>query len=214
MNLNDTRIVLTGASRGLGAAVARGLQAKGARLLLVARDIGDTGLGHPFCADVGRPESALAIAATAQQLLGGVDILINNASTLGPVPLKPLLDTSDDDFTRTLQVNVLGAFRLTQAVAGAMALQGKGLVVNVTSDAATNAYPTWGAYGVSKAALEHLGRVWGEELKERGVKFLTFDPGEMDTQMHADAMPDADRASLARPQVVAEKLIGLLEGAS
>jgi NAD(P)-dependent dehydrogenase (short-subunit alcohol dehydrogenase family) len=214
MKLKDTRIVLTGASRGLGAALARGLKAKGARLLLVARDITDTGIGQPFPADVGRPESALAIAGAAQQLLGGVDLLINNASTLGPVPLKPLLDTSNEDFTRALEVNLTGAFRLTQALAGAMALHGRGLVVNITSDAATNAYPAWGAYGVSKAALEHLGRIWGEELKDRGVKFLTFDPGEMDTQMHAEAMPEADRASLARPEAVAEKLIGLLEGAS
>jgi NAD(P)-dependent dehydrogenase (short-subunit alcohol dehydrogenase family) len=214
MKLKDTRIVITGASRGLGAALARQLKAKGARLLLVARDIKDTGLGHPFAADVGRPDAALAIAAAAQQLLGGVDVLINNASTLGASPLKPLLDTSNDDFTRALEVNLLAPFRLTQALAGPMALHGRGAVVNVTSDAATNAYPTWGAYGASKAGLEHLGRIWAAELADRGVKFVTFDPGEMDTQMHAEAMPEADRATLARPEAVAEKLIGQLEALS
>jgi NAD(P)-dependent dehydrogenase (short-subunit alcohol dehydrogenase family) len=176
--------------------------------------VADTGLGQAFSADVGRAEAALAIAGAAQQLLGGVDVLINNASTLGPLPLKPLLDTTPEELTRTLEVNLLGPFRLTQALAGAMALKGHGLVVNISSDAATNAYPTWGAYGVSKAALEHLGRIWAVELADRGVKFLTFDPGEMDTQMHAEAMPDADRATLARPEAVAQRLIGQLEGLS
>ena len=88
------------------------------------------------------------------------------------------------------------------------------MVVSVTSDAATNAYPTWGAYGVSKAGLEHLSRIWAAELEGSGVKFMTFDPGEMDTQMHADAMPEADRASLAQPAAVAEKLVSQLEALS
>jgi NAD(P)-dependent dehydrogenase (short-subunit alcohol dehydrogenase family) len=209
MDLEDTRIVITGASRGLGAALARGLAAAGAKLLLVARSAAEIPpVGHAFAADVGDPKAALAIAGAAQQLLGGVDVVIHNASTLGPVPLKSLLDTTSQVFEQTLQVNLLGPFRLTQALAGAMALRKRGLFVHVTSDAATNAYPTWGAYGVSKAALEHLGRSWAAELPE--LEFLTFDPGEMDTQMHADAMPEADRATLARPEAVAEKLIAKL----
>jgi NAD(P)-dependent dehydrogenase (short-subunit alcohol dehydrogenase family) len=220
MNLEDTRIVITGASRGLGAALAKGLAAKGAKLLLVARHrealepVAKAVKAHAFAADVGAPDAALAIAGAAQQLLSGVDAVIHNASVLGPVPLQPLLETSDSQFREALEVNLLGPFRLTRALAGAMALQRRGLVVNITSDAATNAYPTWGAYGVSKAGLEHLGRIWAAELEGRGVKFLTFDPGEMDTRMHADAMPDADRAALARPETVAEKLIGLIEASS
>jgi NAD(P)-dependent dehydrogenase (short-subunit alcohol dehydrogenase family) len=220
MNLQDSRIVITGASRGLGAALARALAGKGARLLLVARgrdalqSVAKETQAHALAADVGDSKAPFGIAAAAQQLLGGVDVLIHNASVLGPVPLKELLDTSSAEFEQTLQVNLLGPFRLTQAVAGAMALKRRGLVVHVTSDAATHAYPTWGAYGVSKAALEHLGRIWASELEGRGVKFLTFDPGEMDTQMHAQAMPDADRAALARPEVVAEQLIRRIEEAS
>jgi len=212
--------VITGASRGLGAALARGLAAKGAKLLLVARgagalqDVAKATGAHALAADVGSPGGALAIAGAAQELLGGVDAVIHNASVLGPVPLRPLLDTSDEQFREALEVNLLGPFRLTRALAGAMALKGGGLVVHVTSDAATSAYPTWGAYGVSKAALEHLGRIWAAELEGRGVRFLTFDPGEMDTKMHADAMPDADPATLARPLAVAEKLIAQLEAAS
>src|SRR5260221_10055242 len=150
MDLKDTRIVITGASRGLGAALARGLAAAGARLLLVARHAADLEplakavKAHAFAADVGDPKAALAIAGAAQELLGGVDIVVHNASTLGPVPLKPLLDTDNAEFEQTLQVNLLGPFRLTQALAGAMALRRRGLFVNVTSDAATSAYPTWG----------------------------------------------------------------------
>lgn len=213
MELSGTRIVVTGASRGLGAALAKGLAAKGAKLLLVARGSSSSSPGaHALAADVGDPGAALAIAAAAQQLLGGVDVLINNASVLGPVPLQPLLDTPAAAFEQALQVNLLGPFRLTQALAGPMALRGGGVVVNVTSDAATSAYPGWGAYSVSKAALEHLARIWAAELPR--VKFLTFDPGEMDTQMHSDAMPEADRAALARPEAVAQKLIAQLETSS
>ncbi len=220
MELQNARIVITGASRGLGAALARGLAAKGAHLLLVARgaealsDVAKATGAHALAVDVGAPGGALAIAGAAQQLLGGVDALVHNASVLGPVPLKALLDTTDDELGQALEVNLLGPFRLTRALAGPMALKGRGLVVHVTSDAATSAYPTWGAYGVSKAGLEHLGRIWAAELEGRGVKFLTFDPGEMDTKMHADAMPDADRATLARPEAVAEQLIAKLEAAS
>lgn len=217
MKIEDTRIVLTGASRGLGEALARALSKRGAKLLLVGRTASpleavakQTG-AHAFAFDVGKSDAALAIAAAAQELLGGVDVLIHNASVLGPVPLQPLLETSEAAFREALEVNLLGPFRLTKAVAGAMALKHSGVVVSITSDAATNAYPTWGAYGVSKAGLEHLTRIWAAELEGSGVKFMTFDPGEMDTQMHADAMPEADRASLARPAAVAEKLVSQLE---
>ena len=88
-----------------------------------------------------------------------------------------------------------------------MALRGRGLVVHVTSDAGTTPYPRWGAYGVSKAALDHLGRIWDAELGELGVRFLTVDPGEMDTAMHAEAMPEADRSLLARPAEVARRIV-------
>jgi NAD(P)-dependent dehydrogenase (short-subunit alcohol dehydrogenase family) len=95
-----------------------------------------------------------------------------------------------------------------------MVLRGRGLVVHLSSDAATHAYPTWGPYGASKAALDHLARVWAAELAGTGVRFLGVDPGEMDTQMHADAIPDADRAALARPEAVASKLVAMIADAS
>jgi NAD(P)-dependent dehydrogenase (short-subunit alcohol dehydrogenase family) len=94
-----------------------------------------------------------------------------------------------------------------------MALRGKGLVVQVTSDAGIVPYPRWGAYGVSKAALDHMGRIWAEELKDMGVRFLSIDPGEMDTAMHAAAMPEADRSTLARPSDVAAWIASIVSSA-
>ena len=95
-----------------------------------------------------------------------------------------------------------------------MALRDRGVVVAITSDAGVAAYPGWGAYGVSKAGLDQLMRIWATEFEGTGVKFLTLDPGEMDTQMHADAMPDADRSTLASPDLVAERIATLLESGS
>lgn len=220
MDVRGKGVLITGASRGLGAALARELGRRGARLMLVARGGEDLeritaeiraegGDAHAFAADVGDKRAIHAIAGAAGALIDAVDVLVHDASTLGPVPLKPLLDTECEDLERVLAVNLVGPFRLTKAIAGSMAVRGGGLVVAISSDAATSAYPTWGAYGVSKAALDHLQRIWAEELPE--VRFVSVDPGEMDTQMHADAIPSADPASLARPADVAQRIAGLIE---
>jgi NAD(P)-dependent dehydrogenase (short-subunit alcohol dehydrogenase family) len=224
-SFTSANVVVTGASRGLGRALAAELAAAGARVVLVARasrDLDDAvaairaagGEAHALAADVGDKHQIHAIAGAAAALTGPIDIVVHNASTLGPTPLPLLLDTECEDFEEVLQVNLLGPFRLTRAIAGQMALRGRGLVVHITSDAATNAYPRWGAYGVSKAALEHLSRSWAAELTSLGVRFVTVDPGEMDTAMHAAAMPDADRAALARPEAVAHAILGILDGAA
>ena len=128
-----------------------------------------------------------------------------------PAPLALLGDTECEDFERALATNVLGPFRLTKALLGALAAsarQGRGSVVlNVSSDAAVNAYPTWGAYSASKAALRHLTHIWDAELSEHGVRFLSVDPGDMDTPLHELAVPDADRSTLKRPDVAARELL-------
>jgi NAD(P)-dependent dehydrogenase (short-subunit alcohol dehydrogenase family) len=108
-------------------------------------------------------------------------------------------------------VNLVGPFRLSKVVAGSMALRRRGVVVNLSSDAAVEPYPTWGAYAASKAALDHLGRVWAAELAEHGVRVLAVDPGEMDTRMHADAIPDADRSTLADPDDIARRIVAMIE---
>jgi NAD(P)-dependent dehydrogenase (short-subunit alcohol dehydrogenase family) len=148
--------------------------------------------------------------------LGGLDVLINNASDLGPAPLALLADTECEDFERALATNVLGPFRLTKALLGALASsarEGRGaVVVNVSSDAAVNAYVGWGAYGATKAALHHMSRIWDAELAATGVAFLSFDPGDMDTPLHALAVPDADPATLKRPETAAHEMIDAICG--
>lgn len=223
-NLHGKSAVVTGGSRGLGRALGLALAQAGARVVLVARHAeplrsvvaeitAGGGEAHAIAADVGDREAAAAVAGQAAALVGPIDILINNASTLGPVPLRLLLDTDCEDLERALAVNVLGPFRLTKAIAGSMVLRGGGTVVNVTSDAGTQAYPTWGAYGASKAALQQLARIWAAELDGTGVQVLTVDPGEMDTLMHAQAMPDADRSQLAAPAHVAESILATIAAA-
>ncbi len=220
MQIQGSGVVVTGASQGLGAEVAAELASRGAKVVLVARGAkleevaarirAAGGEAHAFAADVSDKAAPHAIAAAAAALVGPIDVLVHNASTLGPTPLPLLLDLACEDLQRVLDVNLIGPFRLSKALVGSMALRGRGLVVHVTSDASLAAYPTWGAYGVSKAALDHLGRIWAAELANSEVRFVSIDPGEMDTQMHADAMPDADKTLLASPLGVARRMVDFL----
>jgi len=224
MNWNDQKVLVTGASRGLGAALAEALAQKGAAVALVARHEGPLGevvhrirarggTAFPIVADVADKDAAYRISGQATALLGRVDVLIHNASTLGPVPLRPLLDSECESLAEVLETNVVGPFRLTKAVVGPMVLRRSGTVLWVSSDAAVEGYPGWGSYGASKAAADQLARVLAAELKDSGVRVLSLDPGEMDTTMHRDAMPEADPATLARPETVALQVIAALEGA-
>jgi NAD(P)-dependent dehydrogenase (short-subunit alcohol dehydrogenase family) len=125
-----------------------------------------------------------------------------------------LADTDCEDLELALSVNVVGAFRLTKALLGSMLLRKHGVVVNITSDASVQAYATWGAYGASKAALDQLTRIWAAELPEdTGVRVFAVDPGEMDTRMHAAAVPDADRSTLATPDEVAQHIVEMIDSA-
>jgi NAD(P)-dependent dehydrogenase (short-subunit alcohol dehydrogenase family) len=221
MNIAGTATLITGASRGLGQALALELGRQGARLVLVSRrraalePVLDRiraagGVAHALEADLGAKDDIYPLAGAATALVGPIDLLIHNASELGPSPLRLLLDTECEDFERVLEVNLLGPFRLSRVIAGSMALRERGTIVHVSSDASVNAYSHWGAYSVSKAALDHLSRLWAVELAERGVRSFSVDPGEMDTQMHAAAMPDADPAQLARPEDVARQIATLI----
>jgi NAD(P)-dependent dehydrogenase (short-subunit alcohol dehydrogenase family) len=225
MQIQGQGAVVTGASRGLGRALAEALAAKGARVALVAREAGPLadvvaqirgtgGIAHAVAGDVGDKQGAHRIAGQVQGLVGDVGIAIHNASTLGPVPLRLLLDTECEDLAAVLETNLIGPFRLTKIFAGAMALRGGGTIVHLSSDAAVEPYPRWGAYGVSKAAQDHLSRILAAELADTGVRVLAIDPGEMDTKMHADAIPDADRATLQRPADVAAKIVAMISSAA
>lgn len=223
--MNERTVVVTGASRGLGAALLEELAKQGARVVGVARNraaldevVGriraSGGIAHGIAADVSDKDATYRIAGEAQALVGPIDVLIHNASTLGPTPLRLLLDTECEDLEQVLTTNLVGPFRLTRALAGPMVLRGKGTVVHISSDAAVSAYPRWGAYGVSKAGQDHLSRILAAELEGTGVQVLSVDPGEMDTAMHAAAMPDADPKTLLAPATVARRIVGLLGAAS
>ncbi len=224
MKLEGKAVLVTGASRGLGEALMKRLARKGARVVGVSRNTqeieavaaalrAEGHVAHALAYDVGDKEAIYPLVGAASALVGPIDVLVHNASTLGPTPLPLLLDTACEDLAHVLEVNLVGPFRLTKAVAGAMAMRGGGVVMHISSDAAVSAYPRWGAYSVSKVALEHLGRIWAAELEGTGVYFFNVDPGEMDTKMHRDAIPGADPATLARPDDVASRLLGLLERA-
>jgi len=221
MDIRNSTVLITGGSRGLGLALGTVLARSGATVVLVARHHAELdhavariraegGSAFGIVADVGDKNAIHSITGQAVALAGPIDILILNASTLGPVPLRLLLDTECEDLEQVLQVNLVGAFRLAKVVVGSMALRGRGLVIGISSDAAVHGYAGWGAYGVSKAALDHLVRVFASEMGETGVHFLSIDPGEMNTQMHADAMPDADPAALASPDDIAARIFEII----
>ena len=169
------RVAVTGGTSGLGLALVRELLNRRARVAFVARHregvqsvMRDLPGAHGIVGDVSRKEDIHPIAIEIAGALGGLDVLINNASDLGPVPLALLADTECEDLERALATNVLGPFRLTRALLGSLAASARegcgAVVLNVSSDAAINPYPQWGAYGASKAALHHLSRVWDEEM--------------------------------------------------
>lgn len=211
------RVAVTGGTSGLGRALVRELLSRGARVAFVARTSENVAAtarenkgAHGVVGDVSDKNDIYPIAIQITGELGGLDVLINNASDLGPVPLAMLSDTECEDLERAFATNVIGPFRLTKAFMGALAAsarEGRGAVVlNISSDAAHNPYPGWGAYGSSKAALHHMSRIWNEEHASDGVRFLSLDPGDMDTPMHAAAIPDADVTMLKRPEVAAKEL--------
>lgn len=212
--------LVTGASRGLGCAIALAFAREGAALSLCARAAGPLEAVAAECRSPGAEVLAVAadvaLAADRERLVsltldrfGRVDVLVNNASTLGPTPLPLLADLDPGAFEEVVRVNLVAPFALTRALVGGMLLRGTGLVVNVSSDAAVNGYAGWGAYSAAKAGLDGLTRVWAAELAGTGVTAVSADPGDMDTEMHRAALPDDDPLGLARPEDVAESFVRL-----
>lgn len=222
------RVAVTGGTSGLGLALVQQLTELGARVAFVARgeervrevarDLRRTRRGsHGIVGDVSAKDQTHPIALQMNAALGGLDVLIHNASSLGPVPLALLADTDCEDLEAALATNLLGPFRLTKALLGSLVASAASavenenaapsVVVHVSSDAAVTPYASWGAYGASKAALVHLGRIWHEELREHGVHVIDHDPGDMDTPLHALAVPDADPATLKDPAESAREII-------
>ena len=226
LSMPPLRVAVTGGTSGLGLALVEAFAARGDLVAFVARDaarvrrvVREIIGSHGIIGDVAKKDDVHAIALQIGGALGGLDVLIHNASSLGPVPLALLADTECEDFEAALATNVLGPFRLTKALLGLLAASAResgesgarAVVVNVTSDAAVTPYPGWGAYGASKAALAHMSRIWHEELAPHGIAVVAVDPGDMDTPLHALAVPDADPATLKRPADSARELLSLLE---
>jgi NAD(P)-dependent dehydrogenase (short-subunit alcohol dehydrogenase family) len=208
--------LITGASRGLGRALAIALAERGWQLVVDARGeealaaLGD-GLGHSVVAipgDVGDERHRRELIAAAERL-GGLDLLVNNASLLGPSPQPALADYPLDVLEEVYRTNVLAPLRLVQ-LALPLLRRSSGRIINVTSDAAVEDYEGWGGYGSSKAALEQLSNVLAAE--QRDLKVYWVDPGDMNTQMQQEAYPGEDISDRPPPEESVPGLLELIEG--
>ena len=203
MDLKNQVVVITGASKGLGKAIALKFAKEGAHLALCARNEASLAkvkaeaeaLGAQVLAvvaDVSVPKDMERFVSMTEKTYGTIDLLINNASILGPSPMPLLLDYPEADFEEVLRVNTLSPFLITRRVLPIMLQKNKGRIINVTSEAGNVGYEGWGAYGISKFAVEGLTETWADELKETPIRVNMVDPGEMATDMHALAVPDCD----------------------
>ncbi|MBY5161529.1 SDR family oxidoreductase [Nitriliruptoria bacterium AS10] len=211
--------VVTGASRGLGRALAGALGRAGWDLVLDARTEGDllatvdevrrsgsTGTVRAVVGDVTDADHRRWLAETAAEI-GPVALLVNNASTLGPSPLPRLVDLAPGELAELLEVNTVAPLAMFQALAPHLAPDAT--VVNVTSDASVGAWEGWGGYGLSKAALDHLSAVLAVEHPDLAVHAI--DPGDLRTAMHQAAYPGEDISDRPLPEAVVDDLVALVE---
>ena len=207
--------IITGASRGLGLALADSLADRGWRLVIDARDgvaLEQAAAGLrtrtevvALAGDVGDTWHRRALVAAAE---GTVDLLVNNASTLGPSPLPPLARYPLDELEQVFRINALAPLALMQEVLPRLADSGR--IVNVTSDAATEPYEGWGGYGSAKAALEQISAVFAAE--QPALRVYAVDPGDMNTRMHQEAFPGEDISDRPPPERSVPGLLALIEG--
>jgi NAD(P)-dependent dehydrogenase (short-subunit alcohol dehydrogenase family) len=215
--------LITGASRGLGRQLAIDFARAGvAGLALVARDGAALGAVRDsvravapqvrvvvIAADLGCEEDVERVVATVlHEFSGRLDVLVNNASVLGPAPIPYLLDYPLEDFRAVLNTNLVAPFLLVKKALPAMIERG-GSIINVTSDAGVVGYPGWGAYGISKFGIEGMSQTWAAELAGSRVRLNLVDPGSMNTAMHRAAEPDEDPAQWADPADVTEVFVYL-----
>ncbi|HJV08512.1 MAG TPA: SDR family oxidoreductase [Acidimicrobiales bacterium] len=199
--------IITGASRGLGLALARALAERGWNLVLdargadalqeVAQELAGTTEVVAVAGDVA-DEGHRSELVEAARAMGGPDLLVNNASLLGPSPQPKLADYSVDDFRSVYEVNVIAPLALIQQALPLLSQSPQGRIINVTSDAGVEGYEGWGGYGSSKAALEHLSKVLAAE--HPALKVWWVDPGDMNTQMQQEAFPDEDVSDRPPPE--------------
>lgn len=212
----DQGVVITGAGRGLGAALARAFSRDGARVFLCARSdeevravaegiLAEGGRAGWTTVDVGEADGARALALMASSELGRVDVLVNNAGILGPK--APLLEVTPGNWSDVLRVNATGPFLVTRAFLPAMLQQHSGVIMNVTSGVGRKGRATWGPYSVSKFAVEGLTQVVAEEVGPQGLACVAVNPGATRTGMRAAAYPDEDPATLPSAETIAEAFL-------
>jgi NAD(P)-dependent dehydrogenase (short-subunit alcohol dehydrogenase family) len=216
-------ILITGASQGLGREMALRFAREGASgLSIVARHVDKLNEVREEIrriaaktdivaieADVSKPrDTERIIATTLAQFKGHLDVLVNNASTIGPSPMPNLLDYPVEDFREVIDTNLIGPFLLIKTVLPAMIERG-GSIINITSDAGQVGYPGWGAYGISKFGLEGMSQTWASELEDSGVRVNWVDPGNMNTAMHRAAEPEEDPKEWANPADVTDVFVFL-----
>jgi NAD(P)-dependent dehydrogenase (short-subunit alcohol dehydrogenase family) len=212
--------VITGASAGLGRALARSLAHRSWNLVLDARrpdrlfrladELSGSCRVHAIAGDVADAEHRRRLAEAVADF-GALDLLVNNASTLGPTPLPPLTELSPDQLSDILRVNLVAPLALIQQCLPALTQAGGagGSVVNLSSDAAVVHYPGWGGYGCAKAALDHLSATLAVE--HPGLRWYSFDPGDMRTEMHQAAFPGENISDRPAPESVLPALLRLID---
>src|SRR6266498_2339335 len=221
--LAGKNVLITGASQGLGYAMAlRFAREDAAGLSLVARHADKLNAVREEIrkiapkidivvieADVSKPRDIERIVATTlAQFKGHLDVLVNNASTIGPSPMPNLLDYPVEDFREVIDTNLIGPFLLIKSALPAM-IEAGGSIINVTSDAGQVGYAGWGAYGISKFGLEGMSQTWASELEETDVRVNWVDPGSMNTAMHRAAEPEEDPSEWADPAEVTNVFVFL-----
>src|SRR5882724_11465893 len=221
--LAGKNVLITGASQGLGRAMALRFAREGvASLSIVALHVAELIKVREEIrqivpkidivaieADVSKPRDIERIVGTTlAQFKGRLDVLVNNASTIGPSPMPNLLDYPVEDFREVLDTNLIGPFLLIKSTLPAMIERG-GSVINVTSDAGQVGYPGWGAYGISKFGLEGMSQTWASELEDSGVRVNWVDPGSMNTAMHRAAEPEEEPSQWADPADVTDVFVFL-----
>ncbi len=214
IDLKDKVCIVTGASRGIGKAIALRLAREGSRVELVARSraaLAELARGQPtltaHVCDVTVPAEVETTVATILASRGRVDVLVNNA---GIGVFGPLESTSYEDFRRVLEVNAGGTFLFAKAVLPAMKMQAAGDIINMSSVVGSKGYPEQTAYGASKHAVLGFTKALAAEVHDQGVRVRSICPGGVDTDMAGQARPDLDRSSLIRPEDVAEAVVYLL----
>jgi NAD(P)-dependent dehydrogenase (short-subunit alcohol dehydrogenase family) len=215
--MNNPTALITGASRGLGRALAAGLAREGFDLIIDARDAAALDASAGALRPAGRTVIAIAgditdpahraALADAARAAGRLDLLVNNAGTLGVSPLPALADYPPDELRAAFEVNVIAPIALTQLALPLLRASG-GAVLNITSDAAVEAYAGWGGYGAAKAALEQASNVLAAE--ELAVRVWWADPGDLRTDMHQLAFPGEDISDRPEPESVAPAFVRLV----